>query len=210
MAARRAWPSATRRSVPFSKQLGELLVEDPLVQADLDARGWGSRGAAAGAGGVAAAGCGLQVLRLRPRAASAAAHAAACGCRCSAAAAGAAAARQRRRGAGCGCSRRRGSRPDGDRYRRRRHDDRSGLRDIDVATRERLPGRTRSARTTSRPSSSFANRGAYRMYITIRNNTMATPRTVEQLRHAEHPAAVVLDGGDRRIDRGLRDRSGDR
>ena len=40
------------------------------------------------------------------------------------------------------------------------------------------PGRTRSARTTLRPSSSFANRGAYRMYITIRNSTVATPRRV--------------------------------
>ena len=57
------------------------------------------------------------------------------------------------------------------------------------------PGRTRSARTTRRPSSSFANRGAYRMYITIRNTTTATPRTAQQLRHGEHPAAVVLDGG---------------
>src|SRR5207342_81031 len=39
------------------------------------------------------------------------------------------------------------------------------------------PGRTRSARTTLRVSSSFANRGAYRMYMTIRKITMAAPRT---------------------------------
>ena len=71
------------------------------------------------------------------------------------------------------------------------------------------PGRTRSARTTFSPSSSFANRGAYRMYITIRNSTVATPRRVSSWAMLNTHPPGVLDGGDRRIDRRLRDRCGD-
>ncbi len=176
---------------PLLEQFGELLVEDRLVQRDLDAlRG---SGRSCRGGGRSGGGCGRSFSRGRGRSG---------GCRC-----GCGGCRGRRNGGGrCG----RGGRADGDRDRGRCHHDRGRLRDVDVTARERLAG----------PHAIGAD--DLEAFLVLRE-----PRRVphvhhdqeqhggdaeerQQLRHAEHPATRVLDGGGGGVDGRLRGSSGDR
>ena len=200
MAARRAWPSATRRSVPFSSSSASFSSKTAWSNAT-STRSAGAAGAAGAAAGGAAAGA-RRVLR--PRALPRRERRRRVRLRRRVRRRREREPRLRRGGGG------RSGRADGDRDRGRCHHDRSRLRDVDVTARERVPGPhaigaddleallvLREPRRVSHVHHDQEQHGG-------------DAEERQQLRHAEHPATGVLDGSGRGIDGRLRDSSGDR